>query len=69
MQDLAPPLFDLETHRQSFSALHNKLYFNYGGQGPLPKAALDAILESYQLMQQEAPFLARPLTLLTLKLG
>jgi L-cysteine/cystine lyase len=50
------PTPNLETHRQQFSALHNKLYLNYGGQGPLPQAALDAIVESYTLLQQEGPF-------------
>jgi L-cysteine/cystine lyase len=69
MQDLAPPLLDLETHRQSFSALHNKLYFNYGGQGPLPKAALDAILESYQLMQQEGPFSRKTFDIINAQIG
>jgi L-cysteine/cystine lyase len=54
MLDLETP--NLNAHRQQFSALHNKLYFNYGGQGPLPKIALDAILESYTLLQQEGPF-------------
>ena len=69
MQDLAPSLLDLETHRQSFSALHNKLYFNYGGQGPLPKAALDAILESYQLMQQEGPFSGKTFEIIAAQIG
>jgi L-cysteine/cystine lyase len=53
---LDPTRPNLETHRQQFSALYNKLYFNYGGQGPLPQAALDAIVESYTLLQQEGPF-------------
>jgi L-cysteine/cystine lyase len=41
---LDPTRPNLETHRQQFSALYNKLYFNYGGQCPLPQAALDAIV-------------------------
>jgi L-cysteine/cystine lyase len=53
---LNPKRINLETHRQQFSALQNKLYFNYGGQGPLPKPALDAIIESYTLIQQDGPF-------------
>ena len=50
------PSPDLEEHRQLFPALHNKLYFNYGGQGPLPQPALDAIIESYIQLQQDGPF-------------
>jgi L-cysteine/cystine lyase len=46
----------LVTYRQQFPALQNKLYFNYGGQGPLSQVALDAILEGYQVMQQDGPF-------------
>jgi L-cysteine/cystine lyase len=56
MTDIASSLTALEAHRQQFPALSNKLYFNYGGQGPLPQVALDAILESYTLMQQDGPF-------------
>jgi L-cysteine/cystine lyase len=39
-----------------FPALANKTYFNYGGQGPMPQAALDAILAAYQQIQSEGPF-------------
>jgi L-cysteine/cystine lyase len=39
-----------------FPALSNKSYFNYGGQGPLPQAALDAILGAYQQIQSQGPF-------------
>lgn len=46
----------LESYRQQFPALANKAYFNYGGQGPLPKAALDAIYQSYEYIQQAGPF-------------
>jgi L-cysteine/cystine lyase len=67
MPDLAQP--DLEAHRQQFSALQNKLYFNYGGQGPLPKVALDAILESYVLMQQEGPFSRKTLDIITAQIA
>ncbi len=59
------PLPKLTQHRQQFSALQNKLYFNYGGQGPLPKVALDAIVESYILMQQEGPFSRETLDIIT----
>lgn len=46
----------LETLRQQFPALQNKAYFNYGGQGPMPEAALAAIVQSYQKVQQCGPF-------------
>ena len=46
----------LQAHRQQFPALQNKLYFNYGGQGPLPNTALDAIVNSYRFMQEHGPF-------------
>lgn len=39
-----------------FPALSNKSYFNYGGQGPLPQAALDAIFGAYQQIQSQGPF-------------
>lgn len=43
-------------HRQNFQALTNKAYFNYGGQGPLPKQALEAIVTSYKEMELRGPF-------------
>jgi L-cysteine/cystine lyase len=46
----------LEEHRQQFPALKNKLYFNYGGQGPLCQAALDAIQSAYLNVQAIGPF-------------
>jgi L-cysteine/cystine lyase len=39
-----------------FPALSNKSYFNYGGQGPLPQVALDAIFGAYQQIQSQGPF-------------
>ncbi|NES96981.1 MAG: aminotransferase class V-fold PLP-dependent enzyme [Desertifilum sp. SIO1I2] len=45
-----------ETYRQQFPALANKAYFNYGGQGPMPQAALDAIIQTYQQIQSLGPF-------------
>jgi L-cysteine/cystine lyase len=57
MSDSAIALAEtLQYHRQQFPALQNKLYFNYGGQGPLPHAALDAIVQSYRFMQEKGPF-------------
>ncbi|HEY9705779.1 MAG TPA: aminotransferase class V-fold PLP-dependent enzyme [Allocoleopsis sp.] len=46
----------LEQHRLLFPGLQNKIYFNYGGQGPLPQSALDAIFQSYQHIQTVGPF-------------
>lgn len=46
----------LEQYRQQFPALANKAYFNYGGQGPMPQAAMDAIYQSYQYIQRAGPF-------------
>ncbi len=37
-------------------ALANKTYFNYGGQGPLPAPALEAITASWQRIQDLGPF-------------
>jgi L-cysteine/cystine lyase len=56
MPDLSSLHSSLVNYRQQFPALQNKLYFNYGGQGPLSQVALDAILEGYKVMQQDGPF-------------
>ncbi|NQE35759.1 aminotransferase class V-fold PLP-dependent enzyme [Microcoleus asticus] len=45
-----------DNHRQQFPALANKAYFNYGGQGPLPEPALDAIYGAYKRVQLGGPF-------------
>ena len=37
-------------------ALGNKLYFNYGGQGPLPSPSLVAISEAFATIQELGPF-------------
>ena len=37
-------------------ALANKAYFNYGGQGPLPTPSLEAMVASWQTMQELGPF-------------
>ncbi|KGG16546.1 MULTISPECIES: aminotransferase class V-fold PLP-dependent enzyme [unclassified Prochlorococcus] len=42
--------------RSNLPALENKFYFNYGGQGPLPKASLDSITASWVKIQQLGPF-------------
>ena len=38
------------------TALNNKTYFNYGGQGPLPNASLEAIIKSWKTIQNLGPF-------------
>ena len=42
--------------KDKLSALQNKCYFNYGGQGPLPNESLDAITESWKTIQRLGPF-------------
>jgi len=37
-------------------ALANKTYFNYGGQGPLPTPALEAMNQSWTTIQELGPF-------------
>jgi L-cysteine/cystine lyase len=51
----------VEQQRQHFPALANKLYFNYGGQGPLPQQARAAIAEAYDYVDQEGPFSGKAL--------
>jgi L-cysteine/cystine lyase len=42
--------------RGAMPALHNKVYFNYGGQGPLPSSSLEAIIHCWQSIQELGPF-------------
>ena len=46
----------IKQHRQQFPALANKTYFNYGGQGPMPQAAMDATISAQEYMQRHGPF-------------
>ncbi|WP_026732918.1 aminotransferase class V-fold PLP-dependent enzyme [Fischerella sp. PCC 9605] len=46
----------LHLHRQQFPALVNKTYFNYGGQGPMPQVAMDAITQAQAYIQEIGPF-------------
>jgi L-cysteine/cystine lyase len=50
------PNSTLSNHRQLFSALHNKAYFNYGGQGVLAKTTLAAINTAFEYVQEHGPF-------------
>ena len=45
-----------EVLRDQIPALKNKIYFNYGGQGPLPKSSLEAIIKSWETIQDIGPF-------------
>lgn len=58
MQIAPPDLALTEHHRDQFPALANKAYFNYGGQGPMPQAALDAIQQAHVDVQEAGPFSA-----------
>lgn len=51
---VTPPLVD--DHRRQFPALDHKTYFNYGAHGTLPRLAMDAVIESWEYMQQFGPF-------------
>lgn len=51
-----PTSMSLTTHRQAFPALGTNAYFNYGGQGPLPQSAIEAIYRAHLTLQQSGPF-------------
>jgi L-cysteine/cystine lyase len=46
----------LAQHRRQFPALANKSYFNYGAHGTLPRPAIEAVLRSYEYVQEWGPF-------------
>ncbi|MBD2108903.1 aminotransferase class V-fold PLP-dependent enzyme [Nodosilinea sp. FACHB-13] len=56
MDSSAAVLDRLALHRQQFPALRGKQYFNYGGQGPMAQATLDAIFQAHQRIQEMGPF-------------
>ncbi|MEA5532797.1 aminotransferase class V-fold PLP-dependent enzyme [Crocosphaera sp. XPORK-15E] len=47
---------EIEQQRQEFPGLNNKVYFNFGGQGTLPRSGLEAIIDAHKLLQQQGPF-------------
>lgn len=49
-------VLSIDQHRQTFPSLQNKVYFNYGGQGPMDMSALGAIQEAHQVIQTKGPF-------------
>ena len=46
----------LAVHRQQFPALDHKVYLNFGGQGPLPRPAREAIDSAYDQFDRVGPF-------------
>ncbi|MBE9216964.1 aminotransferase class V-fold PLP-dependent enzyme [Plectonema cf. radiosum LEGE 06105] len=46
----------LHQYRQQFPALANKAYFNFGGQGPMPQTAMNAVIQAQDQIQQIGPF-------------
>ncbi|CDN09806.1 Cysteine desulfurase [Richelia intracellularis] len=46
----------LDNYRQQFLALANKNYFNYGGQGTMPKVSMDTISQAQTYIQTTGPF-------------
>ncbi|WP_107670713.1 aminotransferase class V-fold PLP-dependent enzyme [Cyanothece sp. BG0011] len=49
-------LSEVQHQRQEFPGLANKVYFNFGGQGTLPRSGLEAIIDAHNLLQQQGPF-------------
>lgn len=47
---------EFKEHRRQFPGLLNKTYFNFGGQGTMPQAAFEAIIDTHQYIQQVGPF-------------
>jgi L-cysteine/cystine lyase len=53
------PAINLESvslHRQQFSLLQGKQYFNYGGQGPMADSAIAQLTYAQHKIQTEGPF-------------
>ena len=47
---------DLKEHRQQFPGLIDKTYFNFGGQGTMSEASLQAIIATHKYIQEVGPF-------------
>jgi L-cysteine/cystine lyase len=52
----ASPTLTNQQYRQQFPGLSNKVYFNYGGQGPMPQRAIAAVQQSQDYIQTAGPF-------------
>ncbi|MER3432955.1 MAG: cysteine lyase [Leptolyngbya sp. ERB_1_1] len=46
----------IEQHRSEFSYLKGKAYFNYGGQGTMPRSAIASLHEAHDRFQALGPF-------------
>ncbi|MBD2081568.1 aminotransferase class V-fold PLP-dependent enzyme [Leptolyngbya sp. FACHB-17] len=49
-------LSQLDQHRSEFPYLKGKAYFNYGGQGTMPRPAIAALHEAHDRFQELGPF-------------
>lgn len=49
-------MVDIQQHRQQFSGLQDKYYFNFGGQGILPQSALQKMIDTYHYIDHAGPF-------------
>ncbi|MDJ0718819.1 MAG: aminotransferase class V-fold PLP-dependent enzyme [Prochloraceae cyanobacterium] len=56
MTQIFPITSKLEQHRDKFPGLANKTYFNFGGQGTMPRQAIEAIVNAYEYIQNKGPF-------------
>ncbi len=52
----AKNLAEVGLHRQRFSLIEGKQYFNYGGQGPMADSAIATLHHAQQKIQTEGPF-------------
>lgn len=48
--------FAIEQHRSEFPYLNGKAYFNYGGQGTMPRSAIAALHQAHDRFQELGPF-------------
>ncbi|HYW19216.1 MAG TPA: aminotransferase class V-fold PLP-dependent enzyme [Nodularia sp. (in: cyanobacteria)] len=56
MTNISTAQSKLDQHRAQFPALANKIYLNYGGQGPMPEGAMNAITQAQADIQHTGPF-------------
>lgn len=49
-------LSQLDQRRSEFPYLKGKAYFNYGGQGPMPRSAIAALHQAHDRFQELGPF-------------
>lgn len=56
MTNISATQTELHQYRQKFRALANKAYFNFGGQGPMPSSAMDAVILAQDEIQRIGPY-------------